>query len=131
MGKAGERRVDWFAAGLGLVLAVLIQIVGGALLFRSYRPGLLGEGLLTFAALLAGGFLAGYLGPLPTAVWNGMIVAVAFIIVQQLAGATGPIGPVGSAGMDMVALIVDDLIVLAGGTFGGLVAGGARRLRTR
>lgn len=131
MAKPGERRVDWFATGLGLVLAVLIQIIGGALLLRTYRPGPLGEGLLTFAALLAGGFLAGYLGPLQTAVWNGMIVAVAFIIVQQLAGAAGPIGPVGSAGLDMVGLIIDDLIVLTGGTFGGLAAGGARRLKTR
>jgi hypothetical protein len=131
MAKSGERRVDWLAAGLGLVLAVVIQIVGAALLFPTPRPGLLGEGLLTFAALLAGGFLAGYLGPLPAAVWNGMIVAIGFIVVQQLAGAAGPIGPVGSAGLDMVGLIVDDLIVLAGGTFGGLAAAGARRLRAR
>lgn len=131
MGKAGERRVDWFASGLGLVLAVLIEIVGSALLFRSSRGGLLAEGMLTFAALLAGGFLAGCLGPRPTAVWNGMIVAVAFIIVEQLAGAAGPIGPVGSAGLDMLGLIIDDLIVLTAGTFGGLAAGGARRLRTR
>src|SRR5207245_602269 len=33
----GGRRVDWFAAGLGLVLAVVVQLVGGTVLFGGQR----------------------------------------------------------------------------------------------
>jgi hypothetical protein len=122
-----QRRVDWFAAGLGLVLAVVIQLVGGTLLFGSHRGQLVSQGLLTFAALLAGGTLAGFMGPAGGAVWNGVIVAVGFIIVEELAGAVGPIGPIGSAGLDTLGLVIDDVLVLTGGTIGGVVASVARR----
>jgi len=126
--QAGDgRRVDWFAAGLGLVLAVVIQLVGGTLLFGSHRGQLLSQGLLTFGALLAGGVLAGFIGPAGGAVWNGVVVAVGFIIVEELAGAVGPVGPLGSAGLDTVGLVIDDVLVLGGGTIGGVVAGVARR----
>jgi|GEM_PF-4459401 len=126
--QAGDgRRVDWFAAGLGLVLAVVIQLVGGTLLFGSHRGQLLSQGLLTFGALLAGGVLAGFIGPAGGAVWNGVVVAVGFIIVEELAGAVGPVGPLGSAGLDTVGLVIDDVLVLSGGTIGGVVAGVARR----
>ena len=70
-----QRRVDWFAAGLGLVVAVVIQLVGGTLLFGSHRGQPVSQGLLTFAALLLAGTLAGFIGPAPGAVWNGVIVA--------------------------------------------------------
>jgi hypothetical protein len=127
----GGRRVDWFAAGLGLVLAVVVQLVGGTVLFGS-RPGtLVSEGLLTFAALLAGGLLAGFIGPAAGAVWNGVIVAIGFIVVEELAGALGPVGPLGSAGLDTVGLVVDDVLVLGGGTLGGLAAAAVRRRSTR
>src|SRR4030088_1053731 len=92
----GGRRVDWFAAGLGLVLAVVIQLVGGTLLFGNHRGQLLSQGLLTFGALLAGGFLAGLIGPMGGSTWNGVIVAVGFIVVAELAGAIGPVGHLGS-----------------------------------
>src|SRR5213596_199943 len=121
----GGRRVDWFAAGLGLVLSVVIQLVGGTLLFGNHRGPLVSQGLLTFGALLAGGFLAGFIGPLGGAAWNGVIVA------EELAGAMGPVGPLGSAGLDTVGLVIDDVLVLTGGTIGGLAAGGARRLNMR
>ena len=49
-----QRRVDWFAAGLGLVLAVVIQLVLGTLLFGNHRGQPVSQGLVTFAALLAG-----------------------------------------------------------------------------
>ncbi|HEY8679324.1 MAG TPA: hypothetical protein VIN39_11945 [Candidatus Dormibacteraeota bacterium] len=127
----GEKRVDWFAAGLGLVLAVAVQLVGATLLFGSHREPLLTQGMLTFGALLAGGLLAGYLGPSHGAVWNGMVVGVGFIVVEELAGALGPVGPLGSAGLDTVGLVLDDVLVLSGGTLGGLAAGTARRLTTR
>ena len=127
----GGRRVDWFAAGLGLVLSVVIQLVGGTLLFGNHRGPLVSQGLLTFGALLAGGFLAGFLGPLGGAAWNGVIVAAGFIVVEELAGAMGPVGPLGSAGLDTVGLVIDDVLVLTGGTIGGLAAGGARRLNLR
>ena len=39
----GGRRVDWFAAGLGLVLAVVIQLVGGTLLFGNHRAALISQ----------------------------------------------------------------------------------------
>ena len=120
----GGRRVDWFAAGLGLVLAVVIQLVGGTLLFGSHRGQLVSQGLLTFGALLAGGFLAGVLGPIGGSTWNGVIVAVGFIVVAELAGAMGPLG---SAGLDTLGLVIDDVLVLSGGTIGGLSAGLVRR----
>jgi len=129
--QAGDgRRVDWFAAGLGLVLAVVIQLVGATVLFGGHRSALVSEGLLTFAALLAGGLLAGVIGPAAGAVWNGVIVAVGFILVEELAGALGPVGPLGSAGLDTVGLVVDDVLVLSGGTIGGLAAVAIRRRTT-
>lgn len=127
----GERRVDWFAAGVGLVLAVLTQLLGSALWFGGHRGEPVQQGLLTFGALLAGGFLAGYLGPAAGTVWNGIVVAIGFIAVAQLAGAAGPVEPLGSGGLDTLALVVDDVLILAGGTLGGLAARGARRLTTR
>lgn len=127
----GGRRVDWFAAGLGLVLAVVVQLVGGTLLIGGHRGLLVTQGLLTFGALLAGGFLAGFVGPPGSAAWNGVIVAVGFIVVEELAGAMGPIGPLGSAGLDTIGLVIDDVLVLSGGTIGGLAAGLARRRTAR
>ena len=128
----GGRRVDWFAAGLGLVVAVVIQLVGGTLLFGSHRGGqLVSQGLLTFGALLVGGLLAGLIGPPGGAAWNGVVVAVGFIAVEELAGAMGPVGPLGSAGLDTVGLVIDDVLALSGGTIGGLAAGVARRRNAR
>lgn len=124
----GGRRVDWFAAGLGLILAVVIQLVGGTILFGSTHPPVVSQGLLTFAALLAGGALAGGIGPVGGAAWNGVIVAVGFIIVEELAGALGPVGRFGSAGLDTLGLVIDDVLVLSGGTIGGLLAGAVRRM---
>jgi hypothetical protein len=89
------------------------------------------QGALTLGALIAGGFLAGYLGPLNGSVWNGIVVAIGFIVVGQLAGAAEPVGPLGSGGLDTLGLVVDDVLVLTGGTLGGLLARGARRLITR
>src|SRR5437763_14772161 len=102
----GGRSVDWFAAGLGLVLAVVIQLVGGTLLFGSHRGQLVSQGLLTFGALLAGGFLAGVIGPIGGSTWNGVIVAVGFIVVAEPAGAIGPVGPLEPAGLDRLALVL-------------------------
>src|SRR2546429_1185586 len=127
----GGRRLQWFAAGLGLVLSVVIQLVGGTLLFGNHRGPLVSQGLLTFGALLAGGFLAGFIGPLGGAAWNGVIVAVGFIVGEELAGAMGPGGPLGAAGLDTVGLVVDDVLVLTGGTIGGPAGGGARRPKPR
>jgi hypothetical protein len=127
----GGRRVDWFAAGLGLVLAVVIQLVGGTLLIGNHRGQLVTQGLLTFGALVAGGFLAGFVGPPGGAVWNGLVVAVGFIVVAELAGAIGPVGPLGSAGLDTVGLVIDDVLVLTGGTIGGVAAAAARRRNGR
>lgn len=121
------RRVDWFAAGLGLILAVVVELAGDALLFRG-RGDAIGRGLLTFGALLAAGFLAGYLGPPATSVWNGIAAAIGFIVVAQLAGT---IGPVGTGNLDTISLVVDDVIVLSGGTLGGLLARAARRVLSR
>lgn len=122
-----ERRVDWFAAGLGLVLAVGLQLVGATIFFAGRRGQLVSQGLLTLVAVLAGGLLAGFLGPRNGAVWNGMIVGVGFIAVEELAGAVGPLGPIGSAGIDTLGLVVDDVLVLTGGTLGGLAARLVRR----
>lgn len=127
----GERRVDWFAAGLGLVLAVVLQLVGATFFFGNHRGQLVSLGLLTFAVVFIGGALAGYLGPVGGAVWNGMVVGVGFIAVAELAGAVGPVGPLGSAGLDTLGLVVDDVLVLSGGTLGGLAARLLRQARAR
>ena len=127
----GERRVDWFAAGLGLVLSVVLQLVGATLIFGNHRGQLVSVGLLTFGVVFIGGALAGLLGPVGGAVWNGMVVGVGFIAVAELAGAVGPVGPLGSAGLDTLGLVVDDVLVLSGGTLGGLAARLLRQARAR
>ena len=127
----GERRVDWLAAGLGLILAVLTELAGSAVWFGGHRGGTVQMGVLTLGALVAGGFVADYLGPLSGSVWNGIVVAIGFIVVGQLAGAAEPVGPLGSGGLDTLGLVIDDVLVLTGGTLGGLLARGARRLVTR
>src|SRR5919199_5222105 len=134
-GTAQPRRVDWFAAGLGLVLSVAIEVGGSLLVFGGLsRGGAVPEGVLTFIALGLGGFLAGYIGTpkaASVAVWNGIIVAIGFIVVEQLAGVAGPVGPLGSAGLDTLGLVVDDVLVLTGGTLGGLTGGATRATFTR
>jgi uncharacterized protein YaaQ len=127
----GERRIDWLAAGLGLVLAVLTELGASEVWFGGHRGGVVQQGALTLGALIAGGFLAGYLGPVNGSVWNGIVVAIGFIVVGQLAGAGEPVGPLGSGGLDTLGLVVDDVLVLTGGTLGGMLARGARRLITR
>lgn len=125
----GGRRVDWFAAGVGLVLAVAIQLIGGTILFGSRHADVVAQGLLTFGALVAGGVLAGVVGPVSGAVWNGVIVAIGFIVVEELAGVLGPVGRLGSAGLDTLGLVIDDVLVLGGGTIGGMLALAARRIK--
>src|SRR2546421_1378923 len=114
----GGRRVDWFAAGLGLVLSVVIQLVGGTLLFGNHRGPLVSQGLLTFGALLAGGFLAGFIGPLGGAAWNGVIVAVGFFVVEEVAGGIGPVRPPRAPGPDTLGPVIADGLVLTRGAIG-------------
>src|SRR2546423_15559911 len=124
----GGRRVDWFAAGLGLVLSVVIQLVGGTLLFGNHRGPLVSQGLLTFGALLAGGFLAGFIGPLGGAAWNGVIVAVGFFLGGGVAGAMGPFGPPVSAGVRTRCLgFADRSLLSPGRSAGPRPAAGRRR----
>ena len=125
----GGPHVDWFAAAMGLVVAVVIQLVGGTLIFGSSRPDLVGQGLLTFAALLGGGAVGGLIGPVDAAVWNGVVVAVGFILVEELAGQLGPVGHLGSAGLDTLGLVVDDVLVLSGGTLAGVLVAVLRKRR--
>jgi hypothetical protein len=134
-GTAQARRVDWFAAGLGLVVAVAIDVAASLLLLGGLSRGTaVSQGILTFVALGLGGFLAGYIGTprgISVAAWNGIVVAIGFIVVEQLAGVAGPVGPLGSAGLDTLGLVVDDVLVLTGGTLGGLAGGGTRVTLTR
>jgi len=117
---AGARQVDWFAAGMGLVLAVVAQLAGATVLFGGHRSDAMG--------LLAGGLLGGYLGPDSASVWNGIVVAIAFIAVAQLAGSVGPIG---TGDLGTVSLVVNDVLILTGGTLGGWLARSARRRMIR
>ena len=132
--RAGSPRVDWFAAGVGLVVAVVIQLLGGALWFANGGSPI-GQDVLTFGAVLAGGSLAGWLGPPPGAAWNGMLVAIGFIAVaavsrtifeSQFAGGAAP----GLGWLDTVGLVLGDLIELSGGTLGGWLGRKARTLLT-
>jgi hypothetical protein len=124
-----DRRIDWFAASAGLVLAVLLQLAGGALLFP-HGASLAGQQVFAFGALLVAGFAAGRLGPLAGGVWNGMLVAIGFIVVEALARTITDVqlmGPAVSAhGSDMGGLVVGDVVVLSGGTLGGWLSRFAR-----
>ncbi len=124
-----ERRLDWFAASVGLVLAVLAQLAGSALLFT--RGGSLAtQELLAFGILLVAGFVAGRLGPITGGVWNGMLVAIGFIVAEALARTIMDVRLMGNPGVthasDMVTLFVDDIVVLSGGTLGGWLSRFAR-----
>jgi hypothetical protein len=125
----GGPRVDWFAAGVGLVVAVAIQLVGGTVIFGPSRPDVVAQGLLTFAALVGGGAVAGLIGPVEGAAWNGIVVAVGFILVEELAGGLGPVGRLGTAGLDTLGLVIDDVLVLSGGTLAGVLVGALRKRR--
>jgi len=124
-----DRRLDWFAASVGLVLAVLAQLAGGALLF-THGGSLVTQELFAFGILLVAGFLAGRLGPLTGGVWNGMLVAIGFIVVEALARTIMDVRLMGNTGVthgsDMVTLFVDDIVVLSGGTLGGWLSRFAR-----
>jgi hypothetical protein len=121
---AGAWQVDWFAAGVGLVMAVVAQLAGATVLLGGHRSDAVGQGALTFGALLAGGLVAGYLGPDPAAVWNGIVVAITFIAIAQLAGFAGPLS---TGDMGTVSLVVNDVLILTGGTLGSWLARSARR----
>ncbi len=131
--QAGSPRVDWFAAGLGLVAAVLVQLLGGAFWFAH---GPIGQDLLAFGAVFAGGLLAGWIGPASGGQWNGMLVAIGFIAVAALAQTifetqlAQRAGPAGSGSLDTIGLVVVDLIELSGGTLGGWLGRRARTLVT-
>ncbi len=116
-GVGAPRRIDWRAASVGLVVAVLLELAGSAVLTGG-RGGLPGPAFVTFPALVLGGVTAGWLGPASGAVWNGMIVAIGFIGVAALV--PGP--------TDMTALVLDDLVMLSGGSLGGWLTGRVRRL---
>lgn len=121
------RRIDWFAASVGLVLAVLLQLAAGALL---PGVGMATQELFAFGILLAAGFVAGRLGPMTGGAWNGMLVAIGFIVVEALARTITDAQPIGAAaaahGSDMGGLVVGDVVVLSGGTLGGWLSRFAR-----
>jgi hypothetical protein len=124
-----ERRVDWFAASVGLVVAVLAQLAGGALLF-THGGSLVTQELFAFGILVLAGFVAGRLGPLTGGVWNGILVAIGFILVEALARTIMDVrlmgNPAATHGSDMITLFVDDIVVLSGGTLGGWLSRFAR-----
>jgi hypothetical protein len=124
-----ERRIDWFAASAGLVLAVAFQM-GGSLVLFQHGGSLVTQEALAFVVLVAAGLVAGRLGPQGGGVWNGMLVAIGFIVVEALARTITDarlLGPAaGSHGSDMGGLVIGDVIVLSGGTLGGWLSRFAR-----
>jgi hypothetical protein len=74
--------------------------------------------------------VAGRLGPLTGGVWNGMLVAIGFIVVEALARTIMDVRLMGNPGVthasDMVTLFVDDIVALSGGTLGGWLSRFAR-----
>jgi len=118
-GAGQPRRIDWRAASAGLLVAVVIQLAGSALLLGVGRVA--GTGLLTFSALVLGGVIAGLLGPAAGSTWNGMVVGIGYVLVTALVPGSS----------DMTGLIVGDLVVLSGGTLGGWLSGRARALGRR
>ncbi len=130
-------RVDWRAASAGLVVAVVVQLIGAAVLFGGRGGSFLGQGLLTVSAILLGGFLAGWIGPIAGGMWNGMTVAIGFIAVSALARTileaqlSRAVGLSGFSSSDMTGLIVGDLVELSGGTLGGWLSHRVRMLAAR
>jgi hypothetical protein len=126
--RSVDRRLDWFAASVGLVLAVLAQLAG-VFLF-THGSSLATQELFAFGILLVAGFVAGRLGPLTGGVWNGMLVAIGFIVVEALARTIMDVRLMGNPAVthasDMVTLFVDDIVVLSGGTLGGWLSRFAR-----
>ncbi len=118
-----ERRVDWRAVAIGFAATALAQAALAVMLLAQHPD----DGVLqmagVFAAVVVGGFVAGKLAGRHGA-WNGMLVAVVFILAgalsrsvaeQQLARLTG--GP-----LHMGGVIFTDVVQLAGGTLGGWLA---------
>src|SRR5438132_1518883 len=105
-------------AGLGVRETAELTAVGGVAVI-AIALGLLQLKTIRVANLLPGLVIA------------PALVAIGFIVVGQLAGAAEPVGPLGSGGLDTLGLVIDDVLVLTGGTMGGLLARGARRLVTR
>ena len=123
----GERKVDWFAAGVGLVAAVVLEVLITST--SGTRLNGVGVSLLTFGALCAGGMLAGAIDRAGSP-WNGIVTAIGFILVAQLVATVAPVAPLGGR-LDMLGLILQDVLILAGGTLGGLCGRGLRRVARR
>jgi len=118
-------------------VAVVVQLIGAAVLFGGRGGSFLGQGLLTVSAILLGGFLAGWIGPIAGGMWNGMTVAIGFIAVSALARTileaqlSRAVGLSGFSSSDMTGLIVGDLVELSGGTLGGWLSHRVRVLAAR
>lgn len=132
-GAGRVSRIDLRAASVGLVAAVMLQLLGSSVVFGGRAGNPFAQGVLTFSALLVGGFLAGWLGPVAGSAWNGTVVAIGFIAVAALARTiletqlARTVGPLALGSSDMTGLIVGDLVELSGGTLGGWLS---RRTRT-
>ncbi len=118
-----ERRTDWRAVAAGFAAGALVQAGLGILFLFSHPddPVLWAAG--SFLALLAGGFVAGRLSQRGS--WNGMLVAVVFILAGALSRSVAeqPLGRLAGGGaLHMGGLIMVDVLQLAGGTLGGWLA---------
>jgi len=118
-----ERRTDWRAVAAGFAAGALVQAALGILLLFHHPDDPILWAAGSFVAVLAGGFVAGSLAQRGS--WNGMLVAVVFILAGALSRSVADqqLGRFAGGGpLHMGGLIVVDVLQLAAGTLGGWLA---------
>jgi hypothetical protein len=121
-------RLRWAAIAGGLAVSYVVQFAGGVILARLGLAGSLAAlPAVQAVALFAGGYVAGRWAGV-SGFWNGVAVAVAFILVWAVlnpiyeARLVAENGPLALPRMNMGGIILGDLLNLGPAAFGGYLA---------
>jgi hypothetical protein len=118
-----ERGVDWRAVAIGFAATALAQAALVLALLARHPDDLVLQTGSVFTAVLAGGFVAGQLAG-RNGSWNGMLVAVVFILAGALSRSVAeqPVARLYGGPLHMGGVILADVVQLAAGTLGGWLA---------
>lgn len=119
-----ERRTDWRAVAAGFAVGGLTQAALAVTLLSSHPQDPVLQGAGSFVAVALGGFVAGRLAR-QRGSWNGVLVAVVFILAAALSRSVAEqqLGRLpGGGALHTGSLIVFDVLQLTGGTLGGWLA---------